>query len=608
MAYDIGPRIGIEGEAAFRQAINALNTSFKTLGTEMSAVTSAFDKNDKSSRALTAQNGVLNKQIDLQKQKLTELNSGLAQSITKYGETDKVTQGWQQAVNKATAELDKMDRALVDNNKSIALQDSNWTKMGKSLDSIGTKMKTIGEGMSSLGQKMAMGVTAPIVGAGIAAAKLASDLAENMNKVDVAFGKNSGEVKSWSDTTLKSFGISKGSALEMASLFGDMGTAMGQSTAEAAKMSTGLVGLAGDLASFKNIGIDQAQDALKGIFTGEGESLKSLGIIMQDSTLIAYAQATGQKKAYSEMSQAEKVALRYAFVMNATKNSQGDFARTSEGTANQTRIFGETMKELGANMGQYILPVVTPLIAKLSELAQSFGKLDEGTKKTILVIAGIVAVVGPVLVVIGTLITSVGAIVGAFGKASLAISKAGGIIAVLTGPIAIAIAAVVGLIAIGVLLYKNWDTISAKARAFGAVAVEVFNGFKNVASGAVNAVIGFFQNLHLPAIKIPHINLPHFNIRGSFSLVPPSIPSIGVSWYDKGGVFNSPSIIGVGEKRPEFVGALDDLRKIVREESDGGGLSVTITNFVNNRSQDVQAFAEELDFYRKQKQILGGSH
>ena len=566
MAFDIGPRIGIEGEAQFRQAITALNTSFRTLGTEMSTVTSQFDRNDRSSRALTAQSGVLNRQIETQRERLVQLNSGLAQSTARYGENHRVTQGWQQAVNRANAELNNMERTLENNARSIAIQNSNWTRLGQTLDSVGSRMRTVGAGMKNLGQTMAMGLTAPIVAAGVASAKLASDLSENMNKVDVAFSKNSGEVKSWSKTTLQSFGISQGSALEMASLFGDMGTAMGQSTSEASKMSTGLVGLAGDLASFKNIGIAQAQDALKGIFTGEGESLKSLGIIMQDSTLKAFALATGQKKSYKEMSQAEKVALRYAFVMDATKNSQGDFARTSEGSANQTRIFGETMKELGANMGQYILPVVTPLITKLSEMAQAFGKLDKGTKKTILVIVGLVAVIGPALIIIGSLISAVGTITVAFGAASTSIAAAGGIIAVLTGPVAIAIAAITGLIAIGVLLYKNWDTISAKARAFGAVAGEVFNGFKNAASGAINAVIGFFQNLHLPEIKIPKIKLPHFSTSGSFSLNPPGIPSFGVNWYDKGAVFNSPTVIGVGEKRPEFVGALDDLRSIVRSE------------------------------------------
>src|SRR5665647_299148 len=506
---DIGPRIGIEGEKAFRDAINALNTSFKTLGTEMAAVTSAFDKNDKSSKALTAQNGVLNKQIDTQKDKLVQLNSGLAQATEKYGAADKVTQGWQQQVNKATAELNKMDRALSENTKSIALQDSNWTKMGKSLDSIGTKMKTTGEGLSSVGKSLSMSVTLPIVGAGVAAVKLASDLAESMNKIDVAFKGSAEEVKAWSNTTLKTYGIAKGTSLDMAALFGDMGSAMGQTPAEAAKMSTSLVGLAGDLASFKNIGIDQASDALKGIFTGEGESLKSLGVIMLDTTLEAYALATGHKTAWKEMDQAEKVAVRYAYVMNATKNSQGDFANTSEGTANQMRIFGETMKELGANMGQYILPVITPLIAKLSEMAKAFGDLSPATQKTILVIAGIAAVIGPVLALVGSITTVVGGLTLAFATVSgaIAILTTGAVVATpaiagvsaasgtlagvftaLMGPIGIAIAAIALLVTAGVLLYKNWDAIKAKASELWASISAAWESIKVATSAAWTSV------------------------------------------------------------------------------------------------------------------------
>jgi hypothetical protein len=490
MAYDIGASVGITGEAEFKKAIAGINNEFKLLGSEMKLAISGFDKADKSTAALTAQNKVLGKEIDSQKTRISLLttqydkqNSGLATLKTKldatkaafaadsaevakaqsaYDKQNNAVIKLQTELNKAATGLNNMDKALAANNKSIDLQNSNWTKMGQSLDGIGTKMKTVGAGLSSIGKSLAMTVTAPIVGLGVAAVKMASDLSENMNKIDVAFKDNAQEVKDWSGTTLSSFGISQGSALEMASLFGDMGTAMGQSTSEASKMSTGLVGLAGDLASFKNIGIAQAQDALKGIFTGEGESLKSLGIIMQDSTLIAYAQATGQKKLYSEMTQAEKVALRYAFVMDATKNSQGDFARTSEGTANQMRIFGEGMKELGANIGTYLLPVITPIIAKMTEWVKSFGALDEGTKKTILVVAGIAAVIGPLLVVTGSLITAFGTIAGVFSAASLAIAGAGGGVAALelafaavTGPIGLAGLAIGGLVGGGVSLYKH---------------------------------------------------------------------------------------------------------------------------------------------------------
>lgn len=119
MAYDIGPVIGIEGEKEFRDAIKQINTTMKTLATEMNAATSAFDKNDKSAKALTAQNSVLNKQIEAQNQKLAELKRGLAAAAEKYGENDKVTQGWKQAVNQATAGLNKMEGQLKENNLAM---------------------------------------------------------------------------------------------------------------------------------------------------------------------------------------------------------------------------------------------------------------------------------------------------------------------------------------------------------------------------------------------------------------------------------------------------------------------------------------------------------
>lgn len=119
MAYDIGPRIGIDGEAEFRRAIQNINTNIKTLGTEMLAVTSAYDANDQSAAALTARNEVLAKQIDAQKEKLAKLQEGLAASAEKYGDQDEKTQRWQQMVNRATAELNRMERQLAENESSL---------------------------------------------------------------------------------------------------------------------------------------------------------------------------------------------------------------------------------------------------------------------------------------------------------------------------------------------------------------------------------------------------------------------------------------------------------------------------------------------------------
>jgi uncharacterized protein YjbJ (UPF0337 family) len=181
--------------------------------------------------------------------------------------------------------------------------------------------------------------------------------------------------------------------------------------------------------------------ALRGIYTGEGESLKELGVVMQESTLQAYALASGFKTKYKDMDQAAKVALRYAFVMDATKNAQGDFARTSGGAANQFRIFSESLKEVGATIGNILLPYVTQAITMVNGWIQRFGALDTSTQKIILVVAGVAAAIGPVLIGVGALMTALPAL--------------GAVFAVLTGPVGIAVAAIAGITAAVVYL---WNT------------------------------------------------------------------------------------------------------------------------------------------------------
>lgn len=112
MAVNIGPKIGIDGEAEFRKEINDLIQQQKTLASEMKAVTSAFDKNDKSQENLEGQSRVLTKQIETQEQKIQKLKQGLKAATNQFGEADSRTQKWQQAVNEATADLNGMSRAL----------------------------------------------------------------------------------------------------------------------------------------------------------------------------------------------------------------------------------------------------------------------------------------------------------------------------------------------------------------------------------------------------------------------------------------------------------------------------------------------------------------
>lgn len=277
-----------------------------------------------------------------------------------------------------------------------------------SLSAVQTRMDKTAQKFTDFGKKATMFVTAPIIAAGGYAVKMASDMNENVNKVNVAFKSSADEVRDWSKTTLTSFGIASSSALNMAALFGDMSTSMGLSTARAKDMSTTLVGLAGDMASFKNISIEQTQTALAGIFTGETESLKRLGIVMTETNLQEYALSKGIQKKFEAMSQAEKVLLRYNYVMSVTKNSQGDFARTFEGAANQTRTFSESIKQTAETFGQILLPAFTSAITYVNGLLTKIAGLDETTKRWIVGIAAAAAAVGPLALIIGSTIKIVG--------------------------------------------------------------------------------------------------------------------------------------------------------------------------------------------------------
>lgn len=260
---------------------------------------------------------------------------------------------------------------------------------------------------AELGKTMSTFVTAPLLAAGTASVMMASSFNESMNKVDVSFQSSSQVVKDFAKTSLTSFGIAEGTALDMAALFGDMATSMGLGVGEASKLSTSLVGLAGDLSSFKDINIKEATTALNGIFTGETESLKRLGVVMTETNLKTFALSQGMTKQYDTMSQAEKVMLRYNYVMSVTKNAQGDFARTNDSAANQMRGFSEGVKQLGEQFGQIMLPAVTSVISSLNSLIQGFSDSSEGTKTFIVALAGITAGVGPLLFLVGTIVPKV---------------------------------------------------------------------------------------------------------------------------------------------------------------------------------------------------------
>lgn len=198
--------------------------------------------------------------------------------------------------------------------------------------------------------------------------ELGSNVAEVQNVVDVAFGDMTDQVEAFADTAIKNFGMSRLAAKKTASTYMAMAKGMGVPAETAADMSIALAGLTGDVASFYNISQELADTKLKSVFTGETETLKDLGVVMTQANLEAYALSRGITKSIDSMTQAEKVALRYNFVMDSLALANGDFARTSNGWANQTRILSMQWQEFMSIVGQTLITVLTPAVQVLNQV------------------------------------------------------------------------------------------------------------------------------------------------------------------------------------------------------------------------------------------------
>jgi len=189
----------------------------------------------------------------------------------------------------------------------------------------------------------------------------ASDLSESLSKVQVVFGDSSGAIEKWAGKASTAMGISKSEALAAAGTFGNLFKTMGLGEGDVTSMSQGVVGLATDLASFNNIAGGDALDKLRAGLVGEAEPLRALGVNLNAAMVESKALEMGLVDANGEVTEAGKVQARYALILEQTTTAQGDFARTSDGHANQMRILKARFADMRDEIGTALLPVVVKL-------------------------------------------------------------------------------------------------------------------------------------------------------------------------------------------------------------------------------------------------------
>lgn len=205
-----------------------------------------------------------------------------------------------------------------------------------------------------------------LINFGQQAVDVASDLTEVDNVVQKAFGNMRGEMDALADSSIKNLGISRLEAYQTGSTFMAMGKSMLTSSQDAKDMALNLTKLSANMASFFNTSNKYAAIALKSIYTGETETLKQYGVVMTEVNLKQFALAQGITKSYNEMSQSEKVMLRYQYVMQQLGYIGDDFIDTQDSWANQTRVLKEQWKEFLGVLGTGIITVLTPLVKALN--------------------------------------------------------------------------------------------------------------------------------------------------------------------------------------------------------------------------------------------------
>lgn len=372
--------IGLQNE------LQLISAQYAKARAEAEASGKAVDKLSASHEYLSARIKTQEKEVELYANKLKEAQ-GATGNNTKAVEQNRLELARAEAQLAGTkAEIDKVSRELEENKTILAKTTEEWESLGEKMDDIG--------------KSMTMKLTVPILAAGTASFKLGADLGDALGKTEVVFKRNSDAVKEWSKTSLTSFGLAKMTALDMATSFGGMASGMNMATSRVHEMSTSLTELTMDMVTFHNATVSETETALSSIFTGATEPLKKFGIVMTEVNLQQFAFSRGMQQKVKDMTQVEKVELRYQYVMSQSKDAIGNYARESDSATAQMERFKQVVKELGTSFSEEILPVFTPILTGVNNMIEKLANMDEGTRKFIVTTGGIVLALGPVLIAI----------------------------------------------------------------------------------------------------------------------------------------------------------------------------------------------------------------
>ena len=283
-----------------------------------------------------------------------------------------------QVIIEITADNRKALDSIHDVTEEIQREGKKWDQ------SASESTDKIGGAFSGMLAKVAAGFAAAKIGQALIsfstdAIEVASSLEEVQTVVDTTFGDGAAQIEAWASKAGTQFGLTELQAKKFTSTLGAMMKSAGLAGPEIVQMSTDLSGLAADMASFYNLDFEEAFQKIRAGISGETEPLKQLGVNMSVANLEAYALSQGITKAFNSMDQGEQTLLRYQYLMQATADAQGDFAKTADGFENAKRRITTAVDQIKATVGKTFLDAIGKATSQVAEFLEEITSKPERT-------------------------------------------------------------------------------------------------------------------------------------------------------------------------------------------------------------------------------------
>lgn len=429
MAADIGVKISADGAKEFQASLKDIVAQSKLLDSEMKLVASSFDKNTSAEKKAAAENKVLTKQIETQKQKIALLKNEITKASAKYGENDSRVVKLKTDLNNAQTALNKMTDKVEENGNA-------FTRFGSKIKSAFSGLKDGEKKALSFGDVLKANILGDFIASGLKTAGSAlldfgkqaiqsfGELEQNIGGSEAVFGDYADELQKTAEDAYKTMGTTQSDYLATANKMGALFQGSGLDAERSMELTTQAMQRAADMASVMGIDTESALEAVTGAAKGNYTMMDNLGVAMNATTLDAYAMENGFDKAFKEMSNAEKAEVAMQYFFEQTSQYAGNFEReatqtisgsiglltsawqtlvagVANGNADIKNLMGNLFDALGSvadniipvieNIGQNLPEIITMLVTGFTEalpqIMETAGTLINGLVQGLIIAA-----------------------------------------------------------------------------------------------------------------------------------------------------------------------------------------------------------------------------